>query len=189
LKLIPTACVPGATALAEWAPDLCPVMPFRLREPIEPTLRLPARAKLLFVRGADPPNCLYERPLICLGATAPPRAKLLPPLCPPLPRWNPPPPPKWEWPPPREPRLWEPPPPREPRPRCCANARLGAQARAIVAMAVKRRFETRGVIISVPSIGRERLRGEIPINRIADLNGAGFHHVSTHLAFEYADFP
>jgi hypothetical protein len=99
LKLILAACVPGATALAKGAPDHCPVKPSMLRvlrEPIEPTLRLPANAKLLFARGADPPNCLYERPLICRGATDPPRAKLLPPLRPPPPRWNPPPPPKWE---------------------------------------------------------------------------------------------
>jgi hypothetical protein len=58
LKLIPTACVPGATALAKGAPDLCPVMPFRLREPNEPTLRLPAKAKLLFVHSCR--RCVHR---------------------------------------------------------------------------------------------------------------------------------
>jgi hypothetical protein len=48
-------------------------------------------------------------------------------------------------------------------------------------MDVKRRFEAGSVIISVPSIGRERFQDEIAINGIADENGADFHHVSPTL--------
>jgi hypothetical protein len=58
----------------------------------------------------------------------------------------------------------------------------------MVAIAVKRRFETRGVIISVSSPGRERAPGEIAINRIADRNGADFLHVLTYLELSRSRF-
>jgi hypothetical protein len=110
-KFIPGARVPDANALPKEFAGLPPPMPFMLREPFEPALRPPKKPELLFGRENNPPELLDEPPPFCRGAAENPRPELLPPPCPPPPKWNPPkcppppplnppPPPPWERPPP-----------------------------------------------------------------------------------------
>jgi hypothetical protein len=136
------------------------------RGPFEPTDRPPKYPKLLFARWAELPNLLNEPPPICRGADGRAPRKLLPPECPPPPRWNPPPPllPPWNPPPPREPPWWEPPPPREPPPRCLPKTGFSAPARANARKELNRARKTLGgVLNSVSSSPGARPRGEIAI--------------------------